>query len=1079
MNMHGKRTCKQAAGCAAGLLLAIAAGAGCGLFRGPEEHMRRGNRHFEAGRFDKAAVEYMNVVRAQPTNATALLRLGLSCFELGEARQAFSALLRARACGAQSREMSLKLGALYLWGARPAEARREIVAALEQGPADINALSLLADASRAPDEIQDARRMIRAHAGEFGDRAAYHIALGMLEVRSGDLDGAARAYEAAVATDPQSAEGHMRMAGLYDARGDTNRAETAFARAAELAPDDPIVLLRRASFKAGRGQPEESRRMLEEAVAAAPDFEAGRLGLAGLAIQEGRLDDALTICATVLKRNSGNLQARLLRARIHLARNETEAAAAECRRVLDAQPGAADALYVLALTNLRTGSTPKAIALLSQAASDNPDYAAAVILLAELQLQAGRPDEVMALLPAFIARYPRLPRPYVTLGAAYRAAGKADEEIALFRSMVEAFPDDARSLHLLGASLLAAGREAEAEAQFAAALGLQPGFVDPLAMLADRDMEQRKDFDAATQRVERQIRLAPDEPRLYDLLGRVRLAARDPDGAETALKKSLELRPDSVGTLMALSRVYSGSAKQDEALASLDRALAVNSNHLPALAMSSSLLLRKERVDEAQARLERLLALDPKSVVAANNLAYVYADMRNDLERAYPLAARARALAPHDPYVADTFGWILCRRGEWKPGLLALRESAARLDKQPDVLYHAAVCRAALGDETGARAHIGRALLARPEFPDAARLAAVLDVDPAALDDEGRRTLADASGNPLLAIPALARLGIVAELEDGAAAAREAYGKALALNPDHPAALLGMARLRAAEGAAAAVLDLARKAREAAPDDPATGLEAGRLALRNGDARWALAVLRDVGVRMEDNPEAQYRLAAARFYAGQIAEARGLAQRALASSEPFGARAEAGLFAAAVTLWLDPEAAEEALAGKASEAERSAGADWLPALLLRARGQALRKDAAGERAALERVLAVAPDFAPGMLRLAGLYAARPRDEAQAYKLAVRAREMLPADPAAARLLGRLAYGRKDARWAGQLLAEALKADPRDAEAAFYLGLSQYQLGDKDEARRLLEQALAARADFPEIDRARDILAEPR
>ena len=58
---------------------------------------------------------------------------------------------------------------------------------------------------------------------------------------------------------------------------------------------------------------------------------------------------------------------------------------------------------------------------------------------------------------------------------------------------------------------------------------------------------------------------------------------------------------------------------------------------------------------------ERILTIDPDHVQALNNLAYVYHAAAD--ERSLALAERAFELAPEDPTVADTYGWILTERG--------------------------------------------------------------------------------------------------------------------------------------------------------------------------------------------------------------------------------------------------------------------------------------------------------------------------------------------------------------------------------------------------------------------------------
>ena len=58
--------------------------------------LKRGDRYFESGEYDKAKIEYLNVLRADPRNATAIRRLGTIWYEQGAPLNAAPFLLEAR-----------------------------------------------------------------------------------------------------------------------------------------------------------------------------------------------------------------------------------------------------------------------------------------------------------------------------------------------------------------------------------------------------------------------------------------------------------------------------------------------------------------------------------------------------------------------------------------------------------------------------------------------------------------------------------------------------------------------------------------------------------------------------------------------------------------------------------------------------------------------------------------------------------------------------------------------------------------------------------------------------------------------
>jgi Flp pilus assembly protein TadD len=67
-------------------------------------------------------------------------------------------------------------------------------------------------------------------------------------------------------------------------------------------------------------------------------------------------------------------------------------------------------------------------------------------------------------------------------------------------------------------------------------------------------------------------------------------------------------------------------------------------------------------------------------------------------------------MAPSDPHVADTFGWILYKRGDYDRALQVLRGAASALPESPSVQYHFGATAQKLGNVDDARAALTKAV---------------------------------------------------------------------------------------------------------------------------------------------------------------------------------------------------------------------------------------------------------------------------------------------------------------------------------------------------------------------------------
>ena len=111
--------------------------------------------------------------------------------------------------------------------------------------------------------------------------------------------------------------------------------------------------------------------------------------------------------------------------------------------------------------------------------------------------------------------------------------------------------------------------------------------------------------------------------------------------------------------------------------------------------------------------------------MAANNLAFIYAERGQNLDVALQLATTAKQRMPEDSNVDDTLGWIYYKRGQPQQAIPYLQDSLKRRPDVAEVLYHLGMAYAGAGDKARARETLERAL----------------KLDPKVGGDEARRTL--------------------------------------------------------------------------------------------------------------------------------------------------------------------------------------------------------------------------------------------------------------------------------------------------------------------------------------------------
>jgi tetratricopeptide (TPR) repeat protein len=561
------------------------------------------------------------------------------------------------------------------------------------------------------------------------------------------------------------------------------------------------------------------------------------------------------------------------------------------------------------------------------------------------------------------------------------------------------------------------------------------------------------------------------------LLARVLLAASETKAAETALLKVIELQPESPIGYFLLARHYLNTKEEDKALANFQQAAAKNPNSVEPLMLMAVMQDQRKDYEAARANYEKVLAINPKFSAALNNLAYLYAERLNNLDRAYALAQQARTQLPSEPNIADTLGWILYRRGEYPYALTLLGESAEKLPNTPDVHYHLGMTYYMLGEEASARAALERAIGINTEFGGAdlaQRALSILNVDPAAAASPATITMLEQASASRPDPIALARLGAIHERAGALPKAVSAFESALKASPNNVSAMLNLIRLLVLDNKRPQAFEMAKTAYKIAPGNTGVTHALGRLAYDSGDRTWGASLLLETSRKLPDDPTVLFDSGEASYSVGQVQNSEAAIRQALQVNPLFPRAAQARTFLEMIDLSTDGARARAAV-GKIDQVLATSPMT-LPAMMAKAAALEQQPDLPAARDAYEKALAQFPEFTPAKRRLAILYARGTGNDPKAADMANQARAAFPNDPEIAKALGIITYRQGAYPRALNLLQESARQRTSDAEVQFYLGMTQHQLKNLTASAQALQRALELGLRGEQETEARRILA---
>ncbi|MDP3073074.1 MAG: tetratricopeptide repeat protein [Opitutaceae bacterium] len=699
------------------LLVALALAcllAGCSAESKRLRQLERASEFRKSGDVERARIEYQNVLQKFPDDVTANEALATIWHERGATMPAMNYLTKLVGVAPGNYEARIKRARLLSSLGVRHEARREVLAILERTAVAPEALAVLVETMRGPDEFKATEEMLR----NFPDKNTpwYHIANAALENLRGDRAKAKTALDRAVSLDPKSAPAHAALGLLQAAMNNPTAAAASLKTAAELAPLRSPLRLAYPAYLAQTGSVPAAITAITEITQQAPDAQHAWRALAQIALAEKRHDDALGFLGKALALDGSDYEAQILRARVWQAQGDLPKAIAEYRRIGEVFQGLGMEKPHLGMALLQANDPAAATVALEQALAFFPDNLEVVMLVAQLHLKAGQHDRVVAAMAGVLTRRPDLVQPYLLLIESSKALGKLDALVAAFQQNLAANPQSALLHYMLGLAYWHQSKLPEARRSLEQAVESTPGFIPAIVDLGNLDLVEKRPADAL-RRAQALTAAAPKQAAGPLLAARIHATERRWAEAEEAATEAARLDRTQVIAYGLIADSFAARKAEPGLAAKVDAFLArMPADDLTALRVAAQSMVILGEFTHGRDLYEKHLAQAPNDIMALNNLANLYAEQLGKLDRAFELARRARASAPAEPSIADTLGWILYRRKEYAEALPLIEEAVKGMAGNPEIQYHFGMVNRALGRTEPALAALRLAVAASGDF---------------------------------------------------------------------------------------------------------------------------------------------------------------------------------------------------------------------------------------------------------------------------------------------------------------------------------------------------------------------------
>ena len=586
---------------------------------------------------------------------------------------------------------------------------------LQHKPTDVQARKQLAKLLSIIDKPLAAIRELRSLAVERPKDAQIQVMLGDINIQLKDYVTAERHYATALAlTTPstklisrvglaQHGQGHTDLAIetmqrlvelapgkgagasiflgiLYLHQGDLEAARTIADHIASRMPDNLLAINLQAVIAVAQKRPAEGRTLFGTALAQDPDFDPARINLIKLDILEGHYDRAKQTLDELIANDANNKSALRTYAELAMAQQRFHEAKGYLERIRAIDSGAVRDILLLSRLYEKLGQPADALSTVIALEQTVPDDVSVKLRLAEMRLSRGDIDEARSVL----------------VDAAQLAGTNSGQRAAVAKLQIRAGAlDDA----IQGMQL---------------ALDADPNAREPRLVLARIHALQNRliQADATASTV---LEMYPSDVEALSLLGDIRLA-RGQIGSAIEIYRHAAGMDDTAALAISIHKAMILAQQDGAALAGLAAWNEAHPGNEAVMGVLADHYARIGHLEAALALYREIIEINPRNLAAHNNLAVALLSV--DSEQALKAALRAYELAPNNPAILDTVGWVQVQVGDLETGLSRLREAVTRSGHAPEARYHLAVALEEYGNLHEALKELRRALASDQPFAE-------------------------------------------------------------------------------------------------------------------------------------------------------------------------------------------------------------------------------------------------------------------------------------------------------------------------------------------------------------------------
>ncbi|CAG7857755.1 hypothetical protein MCAMS1_02695 [biofilm metagenome] len=614
-----------------------------------KSYLESGKSFYQKGNYDKAKIEFKNVIQLDAKQAVAYYHLALIDEKNQNWQGMFGNLSQVAKLNPKNNDALLKLARLTLLSEHADEALGHVETVLKNNPEDPDALALKGAIYIKQNNLEGAMALAEQVLEKHPDHTDAVSLKTVTYMSKNDLSAALATVEKALQTKPSDLSLLLLKLQVHTQNKDNAAIEQDYLNLIKQFPDKLDYTYALVKYYVNSNQDEKAISTLQATIDAHPNDMQPKLVMIDYQIQK-KPELADKTLADFLAKYPQEPELYFRSAAINLNNNKIADAKQALTKITELKPDSKEgskAKIMLAKLALQENDTAKAQDFVKSVLAKDAENLDGLLLKGRLDLQKGVYDDVISSMRVVLRDYSNSDEALVLIGQAYLKKNSPELAEENFRKALEINPANFDALMPVASNLIKNKEVKRAEELLNKALTAKPDHPAALQALAQVKMLQ-KDW-TGTQKVADIINNNPKGSGYSKFLsGKISQEQGLHKEAIGQFKEALQISPDLQDALRGLVTSYDTIKDPKAMLAYLQEFMAKNPENAYAWLLKGQVLAKEGKSDDALKVLSEAIGKWPKAAELYEAVASIY-NSKKDSDKAIEAINQGLAAVPDQP----------------------------------------------------------------------------------------------------------------------------------------------------------------------------------------------------------------------------------------------------------------------------------------------------------------------------------------------------------------------------------------------------------------------------------------------